>query len=161
VLAGAGTGGKSPTPPLMRTPSTSSTILVTAAAEMASLGPRRFRQLAGLETEAGKASLELAYVGGRAVISREKAMAVVARIRAERGRDAPPRHVHLGRFTERCAVDPDTGERLCIEEACGARVSGRGKLCAARGKLCAAHSAARSAARLSRRSRRQIRATPR
>ena len=132
------------TPALMPTRAVPSTILVTEAAKLASLGPRRFRQRAGLETKAGKALLELTYIGGRAVISREKAMAVIARIRAERGVDAAPRHVHLGRFAEPCAVDPDTGKRRCIEDGCKAAAEGRGK-------LCTAHSAARAARRAARR----------
>jgi hypothetical protein len=135
----------------MRTHPSPSTILVTEAAKLASLGPRRFRQRAGLETEVGKVILELAYVGGRAVISREKAMAVIERICAERGRDASPRHVHLGRFAEPCPVDPETGKRLCVEEGCGASVSGRGK-------LCQAHSIARAVVRAAGR-RRRVRPT--
>jgi hypothetical protein len=68
----------------MSTHPRSLTILVTEAAALVPLGPRRFRQLCGLETREGRASLELSYAAGRAVINREKALAEVARLRAAR-----------------------------------------------------------------------------
>jgi hypothetical protein len=126
-----------------------SSILVTAAAALVPIGPRRFRQLVDLETSQGKKALGLHYVGGRAALDHAKAMVVVERLRHERRKTGQLRQDHLGRFAEPCPVDPETGARLCIEEDCGAKVSGRGK-------LCEAHSAARASARAARKGLRRL-----
>ena len=113
----------------MLTRSKSSTILVTDAAALVPLGPRRFRQLAGLETDEGKRLLKLTYVAGRAMIDRDKALALIEQLRAERQASSRLRQEGLDRFAEQCERDPRTGERLCIEVGCQSVVCGRGKLC--------------------------------
>lgn len=98
---------------------------------MVPLGPRRFRQLVGLESEDGKAALELTYINGHAVINRAKALEWVEVLRAQRRTGGTPRLDNLGVFAARCAVDPDTGRRICIEPGCADAAEGRSKLCRA------------------------------
>lgn len=119
----------------MPTQSRTSTILVTDAAALVPLGPRRFRQVTRLETDEGKALLELTYVSGRAVINRQKALVVIEQLRAARQTSGRLRQEGLDRFTEQCERDPSTGERLCIEVGCQNVVCGRGKLCEAHSVL--------------------------
>jgi hypothetical protein len=70
----------------------------------------------------------------------------VERLRLERRSYGQLRQANLGRFAEPSEVDPETGERLCIEPGCGAVASGRGK-------LCASHRADRASLRASRQGR--------
>ncbi len=116
---------------------------------MVPLGPRRFRQLVGLETLEGKRALGLHYIDGRAAVERAPTMREVERLRLKRRARGRLRQENLAQFAEPCPVDPVTGERLCVEEGCAAASSGRGK-------LCEAHSAARATARAARRSRRKV-----
>lgn len=140
----------SPSPsPTMSNPSKSTTILVTEAAALVPLGPRRFRQVVGLETVDGRERLGLAYVNGRAVINRAMAMVEVERLHAERCARTRLRQDNLGRFSEPCDVDPETGERLCVEEGCEAVADGRGK-------LCIPHRTARAKARAARQRRHKV-----
>lgn len=105
---------------------------------MVPLGPRRFRQLVGLETEEGKAALELTYIDRHAVINRAKALEQIDVLRAQRRGGGTPRLKNLGVFAECCAADPDTKQRICIEPGCADTAEGRSK-------LCRAHRAARAA----------------
>ena len=105
------------------------TIAVNDAASLVPIGPRRFRQLASLETEDGKQKLGLTYVGGRAHINREEAMTLVSQLRAVREASNFLPQENLDYFTERNERDPVSGARICLHTDCRQHVSGRGKLC--------------------------------
>lgn len=105
------------------------TIRVSQAAAMIPLGPRRFRQLVGLETEEGRAALELEYADRYAVINRTKALEWVDVLRTQRCTGGSPRLANLGVFAGRCAVDPNTRQRICVEPGCPDSAEGRSKLC--------------------------------
>lgn len=123
------------------------TIAVNDAAALVPVGPRRFRQLAGLETETGKKKLGLVYLGGRAHINRAAAMTVVEKLRHDRRATTYLPQSNLDLFVERNRRDPLSGERLCLIPGCEAHVIGRGKLCLMHSLQQAKHRAARKAER--------------
>jgi hypothetical protein len=121
------------------------TIAVNDAAAMVPIGPRRFRQLAGLETPEGKEKLGLTYVHGRAHIRRDQALVLVGNLRAAREQSDRLPQDNLSYFAERNERDPESGARICLAGNCNQHVTGRGK-------LCLMHSLERAKRRLERRS---------
>ena len=106
-----------------------STIAVNDAASRVPIGPRRFRQLAGLETEDGKTALGLRYVNGVAHIDRTRALEVVQRLQEDRQKSTFLPQQNLKRFTERNLRDAGSNARVCLEDGCGEHARGRSKLC--------------------------------
>lgn len=108
----------------------SPTIAVNDAAALVPLGPRRFRQLADLETPTGKVAMGLVYVDGRAHVNREAGLKIIKKLQQDRRHRADLPQKNLDHFATPNRIDPVTKTRICIEHGCEDWVSGRGKLCA-------------------------------
>lgn len=124
------------------------TIAVNDAAALVPVGPRRFRQLAALETLDGKKKLGLVYVKGRAHINRAAAMTVVQELRATRNASTYLPQTNLDFFVEPNRRDASTNARLCLFTDCDNEVTGRGKLCVMHSLEQAKRRAARKAQRV-------------